>query len=36
VRSALLVLSTRREAADRDYELTVLADRCADADEEVH
>lgn len=25
-----------REAADRDYQLTVLADGCADADEEVH
>jgi nicotinamidase-related amidase len=31
-----VVLSTLREAADRDYELTVLADGCADADEEVH
>jgi nicotinamidase-related amidase len=31
-----VVLSTLREAADRDYELTVLADCCADADEEVH
>jgi Isochorismatase family len=30
------VLSTLREAADRDYELTVLSDACADADEEVH
>ena len=25
-----------REAADRDYQPTVLADSCADADEEVH
>lgn len=31
-----VVLSTLREAADRDYQLTVLADACADGDEEVH
>lgn len=31
-----VVLSTLREAADKDYKLTVLADACADADEEVH
>ncbi|HEY0244741.1 MAG TPA: isochorismatase family cysteine hydrolase [Mucilaginibacter sp.] len=31
-----VVLSTVREAADKDYQLTVLADCCADADEEVH
>jgi nicotinamidase-related amidase len=31
-----VVLSTVREAADRDYELTVLADLCLDSDEEVH
>lgn len=31
-----VVLSTIREAADRDYRLTVLHDACADADEEVH
>lgn len=31
-----VVLSTLREAADRDYQLTVLADACADADEEIH
>jgi nicotinamidase-related amidase len=31
-----VILSTLREAADRDYQLTVLADGCADADEEVH
>lgn len=31
-----VVLSTLREAADRDYQITVLADACADADEEVH
>ncbi len=30
-----VVLSTLREAADRDYALTVLSDCCADADEEV-
>ncbi|MGN6568964.1 MAG: isochorismatase family cysteine hydrolase [Flavipsychrobacter sp.] len=31
-----VVLSTLREAADKDYKLTVLVDCCADADEEVH
>jgi nicotinamidase-related amidase len=31
-----VVLSTVREAADRDFRLTVLADACADADPEVH
>ena len=31
-----VVLSTLREAADRDYRLTVLADACADGDDEVH
>jgi nicotinamidase-related amidase len=31
-----VVLSTLREAADKDYRLTVLSDGCADADEEVH
>jgi nicotinamidase-related amidase len=31
-----VVLSTLREAADKDYRLTVLTDCCADADEEVH
>jgi nicotinamidase-related amidase len=31
-----VVLSTLREAADRDYRLLVLADLCADSDEEVH
>ncbi len=30
-----VVLSTLREAADRDYQLTVLADCCVDVDEEV-
>ncbi|HEY0273211.1 MAG TPA: isochorismatase family cysteine hydrolase [Chitinophaga sp.] len=31
-----VVLSTLREAADKDYRLTVLSDCCADSDEEVH
>jgi nicotinamidase-related amidase len=31
-----VVLSTLREAADKDFRLTVLSDCCADADEEVH
>jgi nicotinamidase-related amidase len=31
-----VVLSTLRQAADMDYRLVVLADLCADADEEVH
>jgi nicotinamidase-related amidase len=31
-----VVLSTVRDAADRDYRLFVLADCCADADAEVH
>jgi nicotinamidase-related amidase len=31
-----VVLSTVREAADKDYRITVLADGCADADQEVH
>ncbi|SEO36959.1 Nicotinamidase-related amidase [Niastella yeongjuensis] len=31
-----VVLSTLREAADKDYTLTVLADCCADRDDEVH
>ena len=31
-----VVLSTIREAADKDYKLTVLSDCCADRDEEVH
>lgn len=30
------VLSTVREAADKDYRLTVLADGCADKDAEAH
>lgn len=31
-----VVLSTLREAADRDFRLTVLRDACADRDDEVH
>jgi nicotinamidase-related amidase len=31
-----VVLSTLREAVDKDYALTVLSDLCADRDEEVH
>lgn len=31
-----VVLSTIREAADKDYEMTVLSDGCADSDQEVH
>lgn len=31
-----VVLSTLRQAADMDYELTVLSDLCADLDGEVH
>ncbi len=31
-----VVLSTVREAADKDYKLTVLEDCCADSDAEVH
>jgi nicotinamidase-related amidase len=31
-----VVLSTLRQAADLDFELTVLRDGCADADSEVH
>src|SRR5579863_7898488 len=31
-----VVLSTTREASDKDYRITVLADACADGDEEVH
>ena len=31
-----VVLSTLREAADKDYQLTVLSDCCVDGDEEVH
>jgi nicotinamidase-related amidase len=31
-----VVLSTLREAADKDYRLTVLSDLCADPDPEMH
>ncbi len=31
-----VVLSTLREAADKDYHVTVLSDACADPEQEVH
>ncbi len=31
-----VVLSTTREAFDKDYQLTILSDACADSDEETH
>ncbi len=31
-----VVLSTVRDAADRDYRIFVLSDGCADRDDEVH
>lgn len=31
-----VVLSTTREAADKDYGITILSDGCADPDAEVH
>lgn len=31
-----VVLSTLREAADKDYQVTVLTDACADSDTEAH
>lgn len=31
-----VVLSTTREAADKDYRITILSDACADPDPEVH
>ena len=31
-----VVLSTTREAADKDYQLTILSNACGDGDEEVH
>jgi len=31
-----VVLSTVREAADKDFRLTVLSDGCGDMDNEVH
>lgn len=31
-----VVLSTTREAADKDYRITILSDGCADPDTEVH
>ncbi len=36
VGTSLVVLSTVREAADKDFEITVLSDGCADGDPEVH
>ena len=36
ISTAGVVLSTLRQAADLDYRLTVLADACADRDEEIH
>ena len=31
-----VVLSTLREASDKDFRITVISDLCADGDEEVH
>jgi nicotinamidase-related amidase len=31
-----VVLSTLREASDKDYRISVLSDACADRDSEVH
>lgn len=31
-----IVLSTATQAADKDYQITILSDGCADRDEEVH
>jgi nicotinamidase-related amidase len=31
-----VVLSTLREAADKDYRITILSDGCADGNPEVH
>ena len=36
IATSWVVLSTVRQAADLDYQLTVLADGCLDADPEVH
>ena len=36
VASSGVVLSTTREAADKDYRITILSDCCGDGDEEVH
>ncbi len=36
ISSSGVVLSTLREAADKDYTITVLSDACIDFDEEVH
>ena len=32
----MVVLSTLRDAADRDYRIFVISDCCADMDAEVH
>ena len=31
-----VVRSTTREAADKDFQITILSDECADPDKEVH
>ncbi len=36
LQAVAVVLSTLREAADKDYRITILSDGCADRDEEVH
>ncbi len=36
IASSGIVLSTVREAADKDYQLTVVSDGCADFDTEIH
>ncbi len=36
ISTAGVVLSTMREAADKDYGITILEDGCTDRDEEVH
>lgn len=36
VSTSSVILSTLREAADKDYRITVLSDCCLDRDEEVH
>ena len=36
VSTAGVVLSTTREAADKDFEITILSDCCTDPDDEVH
>jgi nicotinamidase-related amidase len=36
VRTAGVVLSTVRDAADRDFKITVLGDLCSDANADAH